>query len=67
MKSYRTESGSYSGILLVAHAGKILLNIVIRHLSDYSKLVGILPEEQSDFPSNRSSADMMFVTVDDRN
>ena len=60
-KKDRTEGGSYRGILLVAHAGKILLKIIARRLSEYWEHVGILPEEQSDFRSNRSTAEMKFV------
>ena len=60
-KKDRTECGNYRGILLVAHAGKILLKIIARCLSEYCERVGILPEEQSGFRSNRSTTDMMFV------
>ena len=34
-KRDRTECGNYRGISLVAHAGKILLKIIARRLSDY--------------------------------
>ena len=60
-KKDRTEYGNYRGSSLVAHAGKILLNIIARRLSEYCERVGILPEEQSDFRPNRSTTDMMFV------
>ena len=60
-KKDRTECGNYRGISLVAHAGKILLKIIARHLSDYCERLGILPEEQSSFRPNRSTTDMMFV------
>ena len=40
-----TECGNYRGIWLVAHAGKILLKIIARHLGEYCERVGILPEE----------------------
>ena len=60
-KKDRTECGNYRGISLVAHAGKILLKIIARHLSEYCERVGILPEEQSGFRPNRSTTDMMFV------
>ena len=60
-KKYRTLCGSYRGISLVAHAGKILLKIIARRLSEYCERVGILPEEQSGFRPNRSTTDMMFV------
>ena len=57
----RTECCNYRGISLVAHAGKTLLKIIARHLSEYCERMGILPEEQSGFRSNRSITDMMFV------
>ena len=58
----RKECGNYRGISLVAHAGKMLLKIIARRLSDYCERVGILPEEPSGFrPTNRSTIDMMFV------
>ena len=60
-KNDKTECGNYRGISLVAHAGKILLKIIARRLSEYCKRVGILLEEQSGFRPNRSTTDMMFV------
>ena len=57
----RTECGNYRGISLVAHAGKLLLKIIARCLSEYCERVGILPEEQSGYRPNRSTTDMMFV------
>ena len=48
-------------ISVVGHAGKILLNIIARRLSEYCERVGILPEEQSGVQPNRSGTDMMFV------
>ena len=60
-KKNRTECGNYRGISLVAHAGKILLKIIARRLSEYCERVGILPEEQSGFRPNRSTTDMMLV------
>ena len=60
-KKDRTECGNYRGLSLVAHAGKILLKIIARRLSEYCERVGILPEEQSGFRPNRSTTDMMFV------
>ena len=45
----RTECGNYRGISLVAHAGKILLKIIARRLSDYCRRLGIVPEEQCGF------------------
>ena len=49
------------GILLAAHAGKIQLRIIARHLSEICERVGILPEEQSCFRPNLSTTDMMFA------
>ena len=46
-KKDRTECGNYRGISLVAHAGKILLKIIARPLSEYCERGRILPEEQS--------------------
>ena len=60
-KKDRTECGNCRGILLVAHAGKILLEITVRCLSEYCEGVGILPEEHSGFRTNRSTTRMMFV------
>ena len=60
-KKDRTECGNYRGISLVAHAGKILLKVIARRLSEYCERVGILPEEQSGFRPNHSTTDMMFV------
>ena len=57
----RAECGRYRCILLVAHAGKILLKIITRYFSDYCERVGILRGEQSGFRSNRSITDIMFV------
>ena len=60
-KKDRTEFGNYRGISLVAHAGKILLKIIARRLSEYCERVGILPEEQSGFRPDCSTTDVMFV------
>ena len=48
-------------ISLLAHAGKILLKIIPRRLSDYCERLGTLPKKQSGFRPNRSTTDMMFV------
>ena len=42
-----TDCGDSRGISMVARAGKIMLKICARHLSEYCERVGILPEEQS--------------------
>ena len=60
-KKDRTECGNYRGISLIAHTGKIPLEIIARRLNEYCERVGILPKEQSGFQPNRSTADMMFV------
>ena len=60
-KKDQTECDNYRGISLVAHAGKVLLKIIARRLSECCERVGILPEEQSGFRPNRSTTDMMFV------
>ena len=56
-----TECGIYRGISLAAHAGKIMLKILGRCLSEYCERVGIRPEEQSGFRPNHSTTDMIFV------
>ena len=62
---YKTKGrkwcGNYRGISLVAYAGKVLLKIIARHLSEYCERMGILPGGQSGCRSNRSITDMMFV------
>ena len=60
-KKDRAECGNYRGISLVAHAGKILLKIIARRLSEYCERLGIMPEKQSGFRPNRFTTDMMFV------
>ena len=44
-KKDRTECSYYRGFSLVAHAGKILLKIIARRLSDYCERLGVLAEE----------------------
>ena len=61
LRSNRTECGNYRGISLVAHDGKILLNITVHCLSEFCERVRILPEEQSGIRPNRSTTEMMFV------
>ena len=60
-KKDQTKCGSYRGLSLVAHAGKVLLIIVANRRGDICEEVGILPEEQCGFRSQRSTTDMMFV------
>ena len=60
-KGDKTECGNYRGILLVSHAGKVLLKVVGRRLSAYCEAKGRLPEEQCGFRPDRSTTDMMFV------
>ena len=49
--STKGRIGIYRGISLIAHAGKMLLKIVARRLSEYYERVGILPGEQEWFPT----------------
>ena len=60
-KKDRTEFGNYRGISLVAHAGKILLEIIARPHSEYCERVRVLPEKQSGFRPNCSTTNMLFV------
>ena len=60
LKRKRTEYGICRGISLVAQAGKILLEIIARHLNEYCECEGFLPEEQSALRSNRSTTDIMI-------
>ena len=60
-KKDRFECGNYRGISLVAHAGKVLLNIVATRLSAYCEARNLLPEEQCGFRPHRSTTDMMFA------
>ena len=58
----REECDNYKGISLEAHASIIVLKANARRLNEYCERVGILPEKQSGFRSNRFTTDMMFVT-----
>ena len=60
-KKDRTDCGNCRSISLVTHAGKILLKIFTRHLSEYCERVEILPEEQSGFRPSCPAIDMIFV------
>ena len=60
-KKGRTECGSYRGSSLGSHAGKMLLKIIARRLSEYCERVEILPEKQSGFQPVRFTIDIMFV------
>ena len=51
----RAECGNYRGILLVAHAGNVLLNIVAKRLGAYYEAKGLLLEEQCGFHPHRST------------
>ena len=61
-KKGRAECDNYKDtfIFLVAHAGKNLLKIIARRLSEYCKCAGIMSEEQW-FTTERSTTDMMLV------
>ena len=45
-KNNITDSGTYRGISVVAHAGKVLLKAVATKLSAYFEAQELLPEEQ---------------------
>ena len=60
-KKDRTECSNYRGLSLVAHAGKVLLKIVANRLGTFCEEAEILPEEQSSFRPERSTADITFV------
>ena len=60
-KKDRKEYSNCRSISLVAHAGKILLPIIARRLTEYCERVGILPEEQGGFQPNQFTTDIMFV------
>ena len=59
----RAECGNYRGILLVAHAGKVLLEIVATRLSVYCEAKELLLEEQcrSHPVRHRSITDKIFA------
>ena len=48
-KGDKTECGNCRGILLVSHAGKMLLKVIASKLSTYCEAKGLLPEEQRRF------------------
>ena len=60
-KGDKTECGNYHGILLVSHAGNVLLKVVARRLSAYCEAKGLLPEEQCGFRLDRSTTDITVV------
>ena len=60
-KNDKTECGNYRGILLVSHARKVLLKVVVRRLSAYCEAKGLLPEEQCGLRPNSSNTDTTFV------
>ena len=47
--------------IIVAHAGNVLLKVIVGRLSDYCERENILPEEQCGFRPQRSTVDVMFV------
>ena len=58
-KGDKMECENYSGIsLVVSHAGKVLLKVAARSLSNYCEKKGLLPEEDRfGFRSDRSTTD----------
>ena len=45
----------------MAHAAKVLLEIVAKRLGDYCEAKGLLPEGQGGFRPRRSTFDIMFA------
>ena len=60
-KKDRTECGNFRGMSLVAHAGKVIVEVIAGCLSAYCERENILPEEQCGFRTQRSTVDMIFV------
>ena len=60
-KGDKTEYVNCCSISLVSHAGKVLLKVAARRLSDYCEVKGLLPEEQYGFRPDRSTTDTMVV------
>ena len=60
-KKGSTECGNYRDISLVAHAGKVLLEIVATRLSAYCEARNLLPQEQCGFRPHRSTTNTMFA------
>ena len=57
----KSVCSNYRSILLISHAGKVLLKIVQARLSDYAEKTALLPEAQSGFRPDRSTTDMLFA------
>ena len=64
-KRDQKECGSYRGMPMVAHAGKIMLEIIARCFSEVCERVrfGILQEKQSGFRPDGSTIDMMLFVI----
>ena len=60
-KKDRAECSNYRDLSLVAHASKVIFNLVANRLGDFCEEAGFLPEEQCGFRPQRSTTDMMFV------
>ena len=60
-KRDRTECGTYRGLLLVAHARKVILEVMAGRLSEDCEREIKLTEEQCGFRPQRLTGDMMFV------
>ena len=56
-----TKCRNYRGISLVSHAGKVLLKVVARRLSNYCVAKERLPEEQYGFRPDRLIMDIIIV------
>ena len=60
-EGYKIKCGNYRSILLVTHAGKVLLKVAVRRVSAYCEVKGLLREEQCGCGPDRSTTDMMVV------
>ena len=60
-KHDRSDCNNFRVISLLSHAGKVLLKIVVNHLSDFFEAQQILPEEHCGFRPARSTIDVLFV------
>lgn len=60
-KTDRTECGKYRGILLVAHAGRVLRKGITIRLIIYCEREKPLPEEECCLRPQRSAIDIIFL------
>jgi len=55
----KQDCNNYRHISLICHAGRILLNIILNRLTQYSERE--LPEEQTGFRAGKGTRDALFV------